>query len=52
VLKRKVDKGVILAAGDGERLGSLTLTFPKVLLPTLAKTLGWAPMSYIELFAT
>jgi len=33
VLKRKVDKGVILAAGDGDRLGSLTLTCPKVLLP-------------------
>ncbi len=31
--KGKVDKGVILAAGDGDRLGSLTLTCPKVLLP-------------------
>ena len=33
VLKRKVNKGVILAAGDGSRLGPLTLTCPKVLLP-------------------
>ena len=30
---RKVNKGVILAAGDGDRLGPLTLTCPKVLLP-------------------
>ncbi len=35
--KRKVDKGVILAAGDGDRLGSLTLTCPKVLLPASDK---------------
>ncbi len=33
MLKRKVDKGVILAAGDGNRLGALTQTCPKVLLP-------------------
>jgi len=33
VLKRRVGKGVILAAGDGDRLGSLTITCPKVLLP-------------------
>ena len=33
MLKRKIKKGVILAAGDGGRLGSLTLTCPKVLLP-------------------
>jgi len=33
VLKRKVYKGVILAAGDSGRLGCLTLTCPKVLLP-------------------
>ena len=32
-LKQKVTKGVILAAGDGDRLGSLTTTCPKVLLP-------------------
>ena len=32
-IERKVDKGVIIAAGDGERLGSLTANCPKVLLP-------------------
>ena len=35
----KVRKGVILAAGDGVRLGSLTTTCPKVLLPVKGKTL-------------
>ena len=28
----RVNKGVILAAGDGDRLGWLTTTYPKVLL--------------------
>jgi len=34
---RNVNKGVILAAGDGDRLGSLTLACPKVLLPVSDK---------------
>ncbi|MBA7684136.1 Bifunctional IPC transferase and DIPP synthase [subsurface metagenome] len=33
MLKGKVNKGVILAAGDGDRLAPLTLTCPKALLP-------------------
>jgi len=33
MLNRKVNRGIILAAGDGDRLGRLTLTCPKVLLP-------------------
>jgi len=32
-VKRKIDKGIILAAGDGDRLGELTDNCPKVLLP-------------------
>ena len=32
-----VNKGVILAAGDGDRLGSLTTNCPKVLLPVINK---------------
>jgi len=35
--KEKVDKGIILAAGDGDRLGSLTANRPKVLLPVNGK---------------
>ena len=31
--KEKTNKGIILAAGDGDRLGSLTAIRPKVLLP-------------------
>jgi len=31
--KGKIDKGIILAAGDGGRLGGLTDTWPKVMLP-------------------
>ena len=37
MLKWKVNKGVILAAGDGSRLAPLTLTCPKVLLPVKDK---------------
>ena len=32
MLNRKVNKGIILAAGDGDRLGSLTLNRHKTLL--------------------
>jgi len=32
LLKRRIHKGVILAAGDGDRLGILTIACPKVLL--------------------
>ncbi len=39
VLNRRVNKGLILAAGDGGRLGSLTTTCPKVLLTVNDKTL-------------
>ena len=35
--KEKVNKGIILAAGDGDRLGSLTAICPKVLLPVNGK---------------
>jgi len=35
--KGKVNKGIILAAGDGDRLGSLTAICPKVLLPVNGK---------------
>ncbi len=35
--KEKVRKGIILAAGDGGRLGSLTAICPKVLLPVNGK---------------
>ncbi len=35
--KEKTNKGIILAAGDGDRLGSLTAIRPKVLLPVKGK---------------
>jgi len=35
--KEKTNKGIILAAGDGDRLGSLTAIRPKVLLPVSGK---------------
>ncbi len=37
MLKRKVHKGVILAAGDGDRMGSLTAICPKILLPVIGE---------------
>jgi len=39
MLNKKVNKGVILAAGDGDRLGVLTATCPKVLLAVNDKPL-------------
>jgi len=44
MLNRKVNKGIILAAGDGDRLGSLTAIHPKVLLPVQGKPLIWYPI--------
>ena len=38
MLKGKIKRGAILAAGDGDRLGSLTFNCPKVLLPINDKT--------------
>jgi len=35
--KEKINKGIILAAGDGDRMGSLTALCPKVLLPVNGK---------------
>ena len=35
--KEKINKGIILAAGDGDRLGSLTAIRPKALLPVNGK---------------
>ena len=35
--KEKTNKGIILAAGDGDRLGTLTAIRPKVLLPVNGK---------------
>ncbi|HEX77198.1 MAG TPA: NTP transferase domain-containing protein [Dehalococcoidia bacterium] len=40
----RVSKGVVLAAGDGSRLGDLTATYPKVLLPVRGKPLIWHPI--------
>jgi len=49
MLKRKIHKGIVLAAGDGDRLGSLTAICPKVLLPVNDKQLIGYP---IEALAT
>ena len=47
VSNRKVSKGVILAAGDGDRLGSLTITCPKVLLTVNDKALISYPIEVL-----
>ena len=39
MLKRRIPKGIVLAAGDGDRLGFLTLTCPKALLSVHDATL-------------
>ena len=39
-----ISKGVVLAAGDGDRLGELTLRIPKVLLAVLGKPLILYPI--------
>jgi len=44
MLNRKVNKGIILAAGDGDRMGSLTAVRPKVLLPVNGKQLIMYPI--------
>ncbi len=44
VLSQRVNKGIILAAGDGSRLGSLTATCPKALLPVNGKALIGYPI--------
>jgi 1L-myo-inositol 1-phosphate cytidylyltransferase len=43
--KNTINKGVILAAGDGGRLGELTSWTPKVLLPVLGKPLILYPIN-------
>jgi len=47
VLNRRVNKGLILAAGDGDRLGSLTTTCPKVLLTVHGKALISYPIEVL-----
>jgi len=44
MLNRKVNKGVILAAGDGGRLQPVTGIHPKVLVPVQGKPLIWYPI--------
>ena len=43
-LNQRVNKGVIIAAGDGDRLGWLTANCPKVLLPVNNKALIGYPI--------
>ncbi len=42
--KKEINKGIILAAGDGDRLGPLTAICPKVLLPVNGKQLIGYPI--------
>ena len=44
VVDQRVNKGVIIAAGDGDRLGWLTASCPKVLLPVNNKALIGYPI--------
>ena len=44
MLNRKVNKGVVLAAGGGSRLQSATGIYPKVLLSVQGKPLIWYPI--------
>ncbi len=48
MLNDKINKGIILAAGDGDRLGSLTAICPKVLLPVNGKRLIEYPIEALE----
>ena len=40
----RINKGVVLAAGDGGRLQSVTGIYPKVLLPVQGKRIIWYPI--------
>ena len=39
MVDRPISKGIVLAAGDGDRMGELTSIIPKVLLTVLGKPL-------------
>lgn len=47
VLNQKVNKGVILAAGDGSRLQPVTGIYPKVLVAVQGKPLIWYPIEAV-----
>ena len=38
--KRRINRAVVLTAGDGDRMGELTRDRPKVLLP-IAEAVAW-----------
>ncbi len=44
MVKWRINKGVVLAAGDGSRLKSVTGISPKVLLPVQGKRIIWYPI--------